>query len=202
MATSRRSCKNGDSNVFTWLDQVRERPSMWAQTLRDLESQVWGYSWALRNHRIVEPVPSMTRHFLYWVHYRTGWSTSAGWAIAIEAHVSDPKKRFAKFFRLVDEYRQLVPTALYTVRLTKPHQPTGKRVVIGFDGRMETPRRVDILRYAPEPFHFLRFHYPKWIEDWSLLTTSDMSIKTTVSHAKRWVRDELQVKDNEWQSPA
>jgi hypothetical protein len=143
----------------------------------------------------------MTHHFLLWMYHRTRWSTDGGWAIAIEAHVSDPKKRFDKFFRL-DEYRQLVPTLLYTVRLKKRHQPTGKRVVIGMDGRMETPQRVDILRYASQPFHFLRFHYPKTIDDGWLLTTSDMSIKTTIRHAKRWARDELQVKESEWQSPA
>jgi hypothetical protein len=67
---------------------------------------------------------------------------------------------------------------------------------------MEIPNRVDILRYAPERFHFLRFHYPKMIIDDWLLRASDGSIKTTVNHAKRWVRDELQVKEAEWKNPS
>jgi hypothetical protein len=187
------------SNVFTWLDKVRERPSMFARTLDELESQIWGYYTALDNHRIVERVPSMGHHFLIWVLYRTGWSTSGGWAGAIEMHVSDPEKRFAKFFHLVDEYRQLVPTVLCTVRLKKHHEPTGKRVVYGMDGRMEKPQRVDILRYVPEPLHFLRFHYPNTITDAWLLMKTDGSHRTSIRDAKRWVRDELQVKDNEWQ---
>jgi hypothetical protein len=187
------------SNIFTWLDEVRERRGMWVQTLHELESKVYGYYTALGTHCIVEPVPSMTDHFLCWLRYRTRWSTNRGWAIAIEQHVTDPDKQFDKFFRLVDEYRKLVPTVLYTTRLKKQHQPTGKRVVYGFDGRMERPKRVDILRYVPEPLHFLRFHYPHTITDGWLLHKG-LSHDTTIYDAKRWVRDELQVKQQEWEN--
>jgi hypothetical protein len=50
----------------------------------DLESQIWGYLTALRNHNIVEPVPSMGRHFLYYVRQKTDWGVSRGWAGAIQ----------------------------------------------------------------------------------------------------------------------
>jgi len=67
---------------------------------------------------------------------------------------------------------------------------------------MEKPKRVDILRYVPEPLHFLRFHYPNTITDDWLLMKPDGSYDTTIHDAKRWVRDELQVKRNEWQKAA
>lgn len=186
------------SNVFTWLDQVRECPRMHARTLDELESQIWGYYVALSNHGIIETVPSMQRHFLTWVAYRTRWSTSCGWATAIDTHIADPEKRFAKFFRLVDEYRQLKPKVLCTALLSKQHVPTGKRVIIGLDGRMEKPKRVDIVQYAPEPLHFLRFHYTTKIVDNWILMTSVSSYDTTIYDAKRWCRDELQIKRDEW----
>jgi hypothetical protein len=197
-AVAKSTSRSRGSNVFTWLDKVRERRQMFARTLDDLESQIWGYYTALDNHHIVEPFPSMRHHFLIWVHYRTGWSTSGGWAGAIAMHVSEPEKQFAKFFRLVDEYRQLVPTVLCTARLRKHHDPTGRRVVYGMDGRIEKPKRVDIFRYVPQPLHFLRFHYPDRITDDWLLMKTDGSYHTSVRDAKRWVRDELQIKDDEW----
>ena len=114
-------------------------------------------------------------------------------------YVSDPDKQFEKFFCLVDEYRALEPTVLCSAELKRQHDPTGKRVRYGFDGRMEKPQWVVILRYVPEPLHFLRFHYANRIEDGWLLMQPDGSHMTTIHDAKRWARDELQVKRSEWQ---
>ena len=100
--------------------------------------------------------------------------------------------------KFVDEYRKLRPTDLCTVTLGAGHNPTGKRVVYGFDGLMDKPLRVDLVRYRPEPLHFLRFHYKDRIEDWDLLMTSEGDYATTVRIAKEWVRDELQVPFASW----
>ena len=198
MTKQSRHAKNETPNFFSWLDEVRESPSQYVQSLAELESMILGYIEALRVHDIVESGPSMGRHFLYWVGFRTRWPMNLGWAHAIEAHVSDQHKQLLKFFRLVDEYRQLTPAVLCTARLTRSHQPTGKRVTIGFDGRMKRPDRVDIVRYVPVPLHFLRFHYPNGnIVDDNLLGRD--GYETMIHDAKRWVRDELQVKRHEWQ---
>lgn len=187
-----------DSNIFTVLDNIRDRPTMFARSLSDLESQIWGYYAALRVHGIIEDVPSMNHHFLIWLHYRTDWSTCAGWASAIESHIATPKKQFAKLFSLIDEYRLLRPTSLAIATLRARHQPTGRRVVIGFDGRMEKPNKVEIICYKPEPLHFLRFHYKdKIVDDW-LLMKPDGSNETTMKDAKQWAADELQVLPHEW----
>ena len=142
----------------------------------------------------------MNHHFLIWVHYRTQWSTCAGWAKAIELHVRTPDAQFSKFFALIDEYRRLKPTRLCFVRLKSQHVPTGKRVVIGFNGRMQKPAQVEIIRYKPAPLHFLRFHYESRIDDGWLLMNSDGTYETTLRDAKRWVGDELQVKQDEWEA--
>jgi hypothetical protein len=187
-------------NIFTYLDEMRDRPTMYVRSLLDLEAQIYGYYAALKNHRVVESGPSMTHHFLVWGYFRKHWSTCAfGWARAIESRISSLDEQLRKFFALVDEYRQLRPTPLCSVRLKRHHVPTGKRVVIGLGGRMEKPCRVEIFRYKPEPLHFLRFHYGNRIEDDWLLMKSDGTNNTTLGDAKRWVRDELQVKRDEWQ---
>jgi hypothetical protein len=167
--------------------------------LHDLETLLGGYYGSLRVHGIVEPVPRMDRHFLFWLHHRLGWSCCQGWATAIEQRHREPDQAFAAFFALVDKYRELRPTGLCTVSLGAGHNPTGKRVYYGFDGRMDKPRRVEVMRYCPEPLHFLRFHYPDRIEDADLLMTHTGDYATTVRVAQEWVRDELQVELTAWQ---
>jgi hypothetical protein len=188
-------------NVFTWLDHIRARPAMYLRnsSLRDLETLVWGYYAGLRVHGLIEPVPRMDRHFLTWLHCRTGLSCSLGWATAIEQRHPQADKALAAFFALVDEYRRLKPTGLSTVRLGAGHKPTGKRVRIGYDGLIDKPRRVDIIRYHPERFHFLRFYYPGRVEDEDLLMTGTGEYRTTVRYAKEWVRDEFQVEFAAWE---
>jgi hypothetical protein len=189
-----------DQNVFTWLDSIRARPSMYiGSSFRDLVTLVHGYYTALRVHGIVEPVPHMDRHFLGWLYYHTGWSTCRGWAFAIEQRYPEFDKALACFFEFVDEYRKLQPTSLCIVSLGRAHNPTGKRVFYGDDVLMEKPRRVEVIRYRPEPLHFLRLHYRNRIEDRDLLTTGAGEFATTVRDAKTWVRDELQVKLTEWE---
>ena len=190
----------GKSSIFALLDNIRARPAMYLRgySLRDLETLIWGYYAALREHGIVEDVPQMTRHFLFWLHRRTGWSTNCGWDDAIEARYPDTGRSFAAFFEFVDEYRKLIPIVVCTARLIEIHQPTGNRVRYGFEGKMKKPDRVDIVRYHPEPLHFLRFHYGDRIVDDDLLMNGDGSFDTEVSYAKQWVKDELQVDEDAW----
>jgi hypothetical protein len=192
--------KERERDVFGWLDGIRARPSMYLRnnSLRELETLVRGYYAALHVHGMVEPVPHVDRHFLTWLHYRTEWSCSLGWAAAIEQRHPEPDKALAAFFKFVDEYRELRPTGLCTVSLGGEHNPTGKRARYGFDGLMEKPCRVDVVRYRPEPRHFLRFHYRDRVEDWDLLMTGTGQYATTVRYARQWVRDELQVEFSAW----
>jgi hypothetical protein len=151
-------------------------------------------------HGIVEDVPEMVGHFSTWLHYRTKWSCCCGWADAIEQHYEDSEKALAAFFGFANVFRKLRPTVLCTVRLGARHKPTGKRVKIGFDGLMDKPKRVDVVRYRPEPLHFLRFHYGDRVEYGDILMTGAGKHATTVRYAKQWVRDELQVEYEAWES--
>lgn len=190
-----------ESNIFDWLDGIRARPAMYIRnlSLESLEDKIWGYYVALGMHGISEAVPDMTWHFSDWLRFRKKWSLSLGWANAIESNNPTPEKALTAFFKLVDEYRRLTPTVLCTVRVGPRHNPTGRRIVRGMDGRIDKPLRVDLVRYCPAPLHFLRFHYPGRVEDQNLLYTAYGRFKTTVGHAKRWVEDELQIKKNEWE---
>ena len=191
-----------DRSVFGWLDAIRARPESYLRdnSLRELESMIFGYCGALREHGIVEAVPDFGKHFSEWLSHRTRWSTCRGWAVAIEEGQPTAEERLATFFKLVDEFRELTPTRICTVKLAARHHPTGQRVVIGINGRMPKPSRVDVMRYRPEPLHFLRFYYGKRVENDWLLMTDGGSHATNVRFAKQWVKEELQVEFDEWQA--
>ncbi|MFE6613791.1 hypothetical protein [Amycolatopsis sp. NPDC057786] len=94
-------------NVQEILDQIRLRPGMWLRqrSLRDLESILFGYGVALDVHGLDEKFTmGAVGPFAQWIEARFGWSMSAGWAVAIEAH-SDGEEPLKVFFRLLDEYR-------------------------------------------------------------------------------------------------
>jgi hypothetical protein len=188
-------------NVFDLLDHIRERTGMYLRdsSLKELETLLWGYYTALRTHGIVEDVPEMGLHFHNWLWNREGFPSAIGWGTVLDDKYSDRDTAIAKLFEYVDEYRKLNPVVLYTVRLTARHEPTGNRVQTGLGGLMEKPRRVDIVRYRPEPIHFLRFHYHGRAVNGDLLMTRSGEYATTARIAKEWVRDELRVEFTEWE---
>ena len=194
------SAPKDPENVFGWLDQIQLRPGMYLgetiTPLEDLQTLVDGYTEALRVHGLVEGVPSMV-HFSTWLRHKTGWSTSRGWAHAIAGHTQQDLA-LAAFFSLVAEFRSLVPTTLSTVLLSERNQPTGRRAKIGFDGRIARPDQVEVVQYAPEPIHFLRFRYGSRLADQHTLYASQGSDSTTLVLAKDWVRDEFSVEPNDW----
>ena len=136
--------------------------------------------------------------FLTWLYYRTKWACSCGWAFAINERYPDPVKACAKFFKLMDEYRQLRPTILCSVRLAARHRPTGKRERRSANEFLEKPQSVDVVRYCPKPLHFIRFHYRSRIENTGILMTGTGDYATTIRYAKDWVRDEFQVELSAW----
>ncbi|MEZ4223509.1 MAG: hypothetical protein R3B13_21355 [Polyangiaceae bacterium] len=172
---------------------------MYFSELAQLEFIVFGYGAALRVHDVEEGGPQM-HHFREWPGHKTGWAMACGWARAITEHTRKNSNPADNFFRLLDEFRLLKPVRMAWVQLRPRHQPTGKRVMIGGSGRMGRPNRVEIIRYRPEPLHFLRFHYREHMVDDHLLHNSSGSYKTTLRDAKRWVADELQVQASEWRS--
>ena len=192
---------NPPKNVLMWLDNIRARPSMYIRdkSLQHLQSLLWGYYAALATYGLVEDVPSMDRHFNTWLYYTRKWSTCAGWAHSIDERYPAVDDALDAFFKLVDEYRQLAPTRLWTVRLGPRHNPTGNRVTIGFEGRMEKPQSIEITQYRPTRLHFLRFHYENRIVDDDLLMKGSGSHATSLEYAKTWVRDEFQVELDSWE---
>jgi len=188
-------------NVFGWLDEIQQRPGMYlgatSKPLEDLQTLVHGYYSALSVHGLIENVPSML-HFSTWLYDRTRWSVSCGWAHAIASH-SEHQSALGTFFSLISEFRTLRPTTLSFARLSERHQPTGVRTPIGFGGRVSRPDRVDVVQYAPEAIHFLRFHYGQRVVDQHPLYTSNGSHSTNLEFAKRWVHEEFSVQLSDWQ---
>jgi hypothetical protein len=166
--------RTGQGDVFAWLDRVRARPGMYIgaakDSLRELETLLAGYYSSLDIHGVVEPVPDMSHHFRTWLYCTTGWSTSAGFALAFKQHAGSTDQ-LARFFRLVDRYRKLKPDVRLSVarRSASPDRPT----------------RIDIIRYAPTRLHFLRlWRGQRTSDDW-ILMDGNGSHQTSLTFAKR-----------------
>jgi hypothetical protein len=135
-----------------------------------LEGLVLGYYSALHTHGIVEAVPEMARHFSVWLCCRTSWSTSCGWAQAIASH-SKRRPQLDVFFDFVDDYRQLAPT---TISVAKPRRVSSKP---------KRPTRVEIVRYRPTRFHFLRLSFGRRVQNGDILMNGDGSHHTSIAFA-------------------
>lgn len=189
-----------DQNIFDWLDTIRERRSMHARTLSDLEQMIHGYYAALGVHGICESVPRMTQgHFGVWLREERRWSLSLGWANAIQQNIgSDPDALFQTFFSFVDQYRELQPTISAKVRLNDDHQPTGRRRKYGHDGLMDRPDEILAINYSPTSLNHLRFRYGNnQVDDW-ILMLGDGSHQTSLDDLFAWVRDEFGVDRQHW----
>ena len=99
-------------------------------------------------------------------------------------------------------YRKIEPIVLAEVKLHKSHQPTGKKVVIGFGEKMKKPLKIEIVRYKPEKLHLLRFHYEDYIYNGWFLMRPDGSHDTSLDFIKNWAQEELQIKHDEWKNKA
>jgi hypothetical protein len=190
------------TNVFDWLDSVERRPGMFLgdRGLEELETLLWGYEAALGVHSIDEGVPRMGRHFLEWMGWRTHWSMACGWADAVASRFDGLDAQLRYFFERVREYRALRPTAVCSVALEARHQPTGKRLVIGFGQGSQAPEAIDIVQDAP--LHFLRFRYRERLVVEGLLQVNrpdgSLDIETSLDDARAWVQAEFQVRPDEW----
>lgn len=115
---------------------------------------------------------------------------SCGWADAIRREV-EPDAQTDSFFGFLEEFRALRPSMVASVILGDHHIATGKRVVIGMDGRMPRPEQAVVIEYAPEGLQFLRFTYPERLETQRVL----------MSDARQWMEDEFGVQPHEWITP-
>ena len=172
---------------------------MYARTISELESQVHGYYTALGVHNISEGVPDMTHHFNTWLQSTTDWKgLNCGWGYAFDHNTPPDQNEFDLFFSFVDRFRQLRPTVTASVTLLPKHQPTGKRCVIGLDGRMDRPDQISAVCYVPTSLHHLRHQYGDSYVDDSFLMLGDGSHETTQDDLFDWVSDEFGVSPTEW----
>ncbi len=191
-----------ERNIYSLLESIEKRPGMFIQneSLQELSLLIWGYYSALHIHNLFENVPSMDRHFMGWLRYRTDWSCCAGWAFEIEQSVAEDEKPIDLFFFFVKEYRKLIPKLRSVVKLSPQHNPTGKRRTTGDLKLMEKPISIEIFQYDPEPLHFLKFIYEDKVDIKDELLESRIGkFETSIKNAKSWARDEFQVKFDEWQ---
>lgn len=189
---------NPTPTIFDFLDVVRQRPEMYAGSIKELESQVHGYYAALDLHHIQENVPSMTDKFSIWLRETTGWSTCSGWGYAFDRRTAVDQDVFQHFFTYVNRYRELKPTVTARVTLRPEHQPTGKRCKIGMDGRMERPDEILAVNYAPTSLNHLRYRYgDHCVDGWFLYV--DGSHQTQQADLLAWVADEFNVDPSDWE---
>ncbi|WP_327386465.1 MULTISPECIES: hypothetical protein [unclassified Streptomyces] len=94
-------------DVYDVLEHVRLRPGMFVRdgSLQELMLILSGYGTALRVHDVGEQFDlAPVGPFADWLRRSRGWSTSCGWATAIELNGQD-EPPLSAFFRLLDEWR-------------------------------------------------------------------------------------------------
>lgn len=187
------------SNVFDYLDRIRQRRSMYLRTgtLEELEHHVNGYYSALYNHKIIEECPQLTQsHFLSWLRLKK-MSLPTGWAASATQYCPEDKDPFDFFFELTDEYRQLDLVKHLQLTLAEHHNPTRKRCKIGQDRKMEKPLHVTICSYQPVNMFFMLMKFPDATRAGHVFF-DDGNIQLSLEYAKKWCLDELQIEDSEW----
>jgi len=185
--------------IFGVLQEVRRRPRMWVRKFSDLEPMIDGYYKGIAMHGIHEDVPRMTRsQFGIWLYHTTKWSTCAGWAYAFEHNTKSEEEAFETFFDFVDQYRELKPIVRAKLKLKPHHQPTGKRVTIGLNGKMDRPDEIHIVNYAPTRlYHFRYFYSDRIVDDW-LDHTRTGSHGSGLKAKYEWAKDEFGIEPDEW----
>ena len=191
-----------ETDVFAWLEHVREHQVSYASTLRELESIIFGYYVALECHGIVETVPSMGKHFRQWLHFRNDWSEASSWPAEFERRFDSVDEQFREFFRHVAIYSDLKPSAHCAAQLLERHSPTGNGPRHFNGGREVFPPRPDkiiIMQYSPDPLYFLRMHYGTTITYHTILEdTQAMTYATSLQYAKDRVAHEFGVPQSDW----
>src|ERR1700722_1273386 len=95
-------------NLYDFLQEVRKRPGMYVpnNSLHDLEKICHGYTAALSTHGIAEFGTQFNTRFRDYLFEQHGWSMCQGWAKGIRAHCRSDETAFARFFKLVDEFKK------------------------------------------------------------------------------------------------
>src|SRR5688572_22509749 len=102
-----------NKNVFDFFDDLRSKPGMFIPSpisithLDCVELMVFGYSVAIQNHDIAEPVRDFNREFGAYLRKTYGWSMSTGpYAAIARSCSSDPEASWAALWRYLDEFRE------------------------------------------------------------------------------------------------
>ncbi|MGY0068595.1 hypothetical protein ACWZEH_17640 [Streptomyces sp. QTS137] len=101
------------TNIHEFLDEVRQRPSMWihGNSLHHLESMLAGYRIAMEIHGVHEEEydfwsPGSQGPFTDWLRGRLGRESALRWATEIEREAEAAGVPAVElFFSLLDEYR-------------------------------------------------------------------------------------------------
>ncbi len=190
-------------NILDWLERVRSQPFRYGATVQLLEHVIFGFYEALRMQQIVDPSPSLQKHFRDWLLEETDLDhLNCGWGYAIDSASGSPKKAFSRFFTLLDRYKLLKPRVVATVRLGAIGKSTRSEVLIASADAFEShnrPDRIDVIQYFPSSLHHLRFWHGNTAEDRTFLMTPDCSRETSLNLAKKKVVDEFDLRSVEWE---
>lgn len=141
------------NNIFDVMDHVQSRPRMWElQTVEKIEAFCGAYYTGLAVHRISEcDVPKLSVfHFGAWLQRHFGWPYNCGWAHAIRSHCSSEEEAIGRFFELISRYRRLRPVLLGEADVSQ------ERRAVEPIHTNHWPRKVQLFRYAPDRFYFLK----------------------------------------------
>ncbi len=112
LGQSQRPEKRPPPGLWSLLERVRQRSGMYCdpknRPLVTLETLLCGYEAALADYDVLDEGNGFSAAFRLYLLVRFGWSTACGWAVAIRDHLKAGEDELARFFELVDEFREVV----------------------------------------------------------------------------------------------
>lgn len=98
------------NNIYDYIENMHKYPDMFTRdhSLGPIETVLHGYCACLRINQIEETGeghPFTPGDFSAWLHETKGWSTSLGFATALESNCKGSQEAFETFFILVAQFR-------------------------------------------------------------------------------------------------
>lgn len=100
------------ADIFVFLEKIHARPTAFLSGsgtpldwLREIASMTFGYSTALRQHEIREPVLAFEVEFNQFLARTKGWSTSTGPVEAIRRSTATDLEAWELFWKLVEDFK-------------------------------------------------------------------------------------------------
>jgi hypothetical protein len=158
---------NAMSKRASLINAIRQRPAMYFGGIKSLTALyhfLGGFQMACGLHGIENDGLGLTipHDFCDWVAYRTHFREStSGWCNMIVSTAESEEVAFDRFFELLEEHFQRVPTLVAEILSPISNTRTTKN---GKDFLIPPPKRVQLVKYTDDPGFFALHESEDWTD--------------------------------------